>query len=73
MGSGTQVNPGENAAWIEIDLNPRRTMIAGPVKRDKAETVLREYHSGFDHNDEQVKEIYTKNKIHRSFIEVEEV
>lgn len=34
-GTGTAIYPGENAAWLEVVLDPRRTMIAGPIRHDR--------------------------------------
>lgn len=76
MGTGTSVNPGEDGAWLEIDLDPRRTMIEGGVVRDKSEDIIENYHSGFDATDEGIKELYVKkvplHELDRS-VEVSEV
>lgn len=34
-GTGTYVYPGESAAWLEVEMDPRRTMISGPIRHDK--------------------------------------
>lgn len=33
-GTGTAVYPGENAAWLEVEMDPRRTVIGGPIRHD---------------------------------------
>lgn len=33
-GTGTYVYPGENAAWLEVEMDPRRTVIGGPIRHD---------------------------------------
>jgi len=34
-GTGTYVYPGEAGAWLEVEMDPRRTMISGPVRHDR--------------------------------------
>lgn len=34
-GTGTYVYPGDSAAWLEVEMDPRRTMISGPIRHDK--------------------------------------
>ena len=59
--SGTSIHPGLNAAWLELDLDPRRTMIMGDPVRDRSEKVIQDYKSGYDANDESTREIYIKS------------
>jgi len=33
-GTGTQVWPGESAGWLEVEMDPRRTVIRGPPRHD---------------------------------------
>lgn len=33
-GTGTAVYPGEDAAWLEVEMDPRRTVIGGPIRHD---------------------------------------
>jgi hypothetical protein len=33
-GTGTQVWPGESAGWLEVEMDPRRTMVRGPPRHD---------------------------------------
>lgn len=65
MGTGTQVNPGKDAAWLEIDLDPRRTMITGEVSRDTNESVYEES-NGLNSKDEEVNHIYLKPILKKS-------
>ena len=39
-GTGTYIYPGESAAWLEVEMDPRRTMIAGPVRHDRLSSGL---------------------------------
>lgn len=34
-GTGTYVYPGDSAAWLEVEMDPRRTMISGPLRHDR--------------------------------------
>lgn len=34
-GTGTTIFPGEDGAWLEVVLDPRRTMISGPIRHDR--------------------------------------
>ena len=34
-GTGTHVYPGESGAWLEVEMDPRRTMISGPIRHDR--------------------------------------
>lgn len=65
MGTGTQVNPGKDAAWLEIDLNPRRTMITGEVSRDTNESVYEES-NGLNSKDEEVNQVILKPILKKS-------
>ena len=33
-GTGTYVYPGDNGAWIEVEMDPRRTAVSGPPRED---------------------------------------
>lgn len=32
--TGTRVYPGESAAWLEVEMDPRKTTIGGPIRHD---------------------------------------
>lgn len=34
-GTGSYVYPGESAAWLEVEMDPKRTMISGPIRHDR--------------------------------------
>jgi heme/copper-type cytochrome/quinol oxidase subunit 4 len=63
FGTGTQVHPGPDGAWLEIDLDPRRTIVEGEALRDSSEIIADNYISGHDRHDEGVKQVYAKRVV----------
>jgi len=64
-GTGTSVNPGKYAAWLEVDLDPLRTMILGEVSRDTNESVY-EDSNGLNSKDEEVNQVVIKPILKKS-------